>query len=378
MKKSIKLFNAEGRVDTSLLILIILLAFFGSIIVFSAGYAYAYARYGDSMYFVKKQSVWLIIGLIIFWLASKIPTNIYKKTTPYFYAATLVLLLAVLLLGFVGNGAKRWIAIGPFTLQPSEIAKLTLILMLAKYFSDNEERVFRKERRSIFLNSTIIPILIMVVPIILVMLQKHLSCIIILSLIGVSMIIISGVDLRYISLFSFIGGLGISALAIFTDYTKERITVWQNPEAYKLTGGWQTLQGLMAIGSGGLFGVGLGKSVMKHCYVSEPANDMIFAILCEELGFVGAIFTLTLFFLLIFQGIKASMRAEDTFSRLVGLGISIKMAIQVLLNIAVVTNSIPNTGISLPFFSYGGSSLIMLFFEMGILLSVTRRSKILK
>ena len=192
------------------------------------------------------------------------------------------------------------------------------------------------------------------------------------------MIIISGVDLRYISFFSAIGCIGISCLAIFTDYTKERITVWQDPEAYKLTGGWQTLQGLMAIGSGGLFGVGLGNSVMKHCYVSEPANDMIFAIVCEELGFIGALFTLLLFFLLIRRGIIVSARAEDTYARLVGLGISVKMAIQVLLNIAVVTNSIPNTGISLPFFSYGGSSLIMLFFEMGILASVTKGSKILK
>jgi cell division protein FtsW len=287
-------------------------------------------------------------------------------------------LLIVLLVGFVGNGAKRWISIGPITVQPSEIAKLSLILALAKYFSDNEEKIFRKDEKSIFLNATLFPLFIMLIPIVLVMLQKHLSCIIILSLIGVSMIIISGASLKYISLFCAFGFTGIACLAIFTDYTKERITVWQNPEAYKLTGGWQTLQGLMAIGSGGLFGVGLGKSVMKHCYVSEPANDMIFAILCEELGLVGALFTLLLFFLLIRRGIIVSMRAEDTYSRLVGLGISIKMAIQVLLNIAVVTNSIPNTGISLPFFSYGGSSLIMLFIEMGILLSVTRRSKILK
>ena len=170
----------------------------------------------------------------------------------------------------------------------------------------------------------------------------------------------------------------VSCLALFTDYTKERITVWQNPEAYKLTGGWQTLQGLMAIGSGGLFGVGYGESILKHCYVSEPANDMIFAILCEELGLLGAALALLLFALLIYRGCLIALRSQDTFSRLLAIGIMIKTSVQVLLNIAVVTNTIPNTGISLPFFSYGGSSLIMLLFEMGIVLSISRTSKITK
>ena len=210
------------------------------------------------------------------------------------------------------------------------------------------------------------------------MLQKHLSCIIILGAIGLLMIVGGGSSLRYIYCFGGVGMLGISALALFTDYTKERITVWQNPEAYKLTGGWQTLQGLMSIGSGGIFGVGFGKSVMKHCYVSEPANDMIFAILCEETGFVGALVTLLVFLLLIVRGYVIALRAEDIYSRLVAFGISTKMAIQVFLNVAVVTNTIPNTGISLPFFSYGGSSLIMIFFEMGILLSVSRHSSVIK
>ena len=378
MKKNSKSLSKDGRTDAPLYIYVILLAIFGSIMVFSSGYAYAYARYGDEFYFVKKQSLWIIIGLAVMYLASKIPTKLYKKITPHIYALTLALLIVVLLVGFVGNGAKRWISIGPLTIQPSEIAKLALILMLAKYYSSKEEKAFAKDKKSIFVDATMLPLLIITVPIMLVMLQKHLSCIIILAFIGISMIIISGVDLRYISFFSAIGCIGITCLAIFTDYTKERITVWQDPEAYKLTGGWQTLQGLMAIGSGGLLGVGLGNSVMKHCYVSEPANDMIFAIVCEELGFIGALFTLLLFFLLIRRGIIVSARAEDTYARLVGLGISVKMAIQVLLNIAVVTNSIPNTGISLPFFSYGGSSLIMLFFEMGILASVTKGSKILK
>jgi cell division protein FtsW len=313
------------------------------------------------------------------YFASCVSTEIYKKYSPHFYAITVILLVLVLLFGFVGNGAQRWISIGPLTIQPSEIGKLSLILMLARYFSDHGEKACqRKSGRTSLVYGTIIPCLIMLLPILLVMLQKHLSCIIILGAIGLLLIFTAGVNPRYISAFCAFGVAGVSYIALFTDYTKERITVWQNPEAYKLTGGWQTLQGLMAIGSGGIFGVGYGNSILKHCYVSEPANDMIFAILCEELGLVGAIAALLMFAFLIARGATIALRSADTYSRLVALGICIKMAVQVLLNVSVVTNTIPNTGISLPFFSYGGSSLVMLFFEMGILLSISRRARITK
>lgn len=377
--KILKRIKIEGSIDLTLIVSVILLSAFGTLMVFSAGGAYAYARYGDSAYFVKKQIIWLLLGLFVMLVASKIPTRIYKKSTPYLYVITILLLILVLVVGLVGNGAKRWISIGPITIQPSEIAKISIILMLAYYFSKYEAMALEeKSKAGIFKYGTLFPALIFLIPIILVMLQKHLSCIIILGLIGLSMTVAAGVNLRYISGFCAAGGIGIGALAIFTDYTKERITVWRNPEAYKLTGGWQTLQGLMAIGSGGLFGVGFGNSVMKHCYVSEPANDMIFAILCEETGLLGALTTMFLFFILILRGIKISLKSADVFSRLVAFGISAKMAIQVLLNIAVVTNTIPNTGISLPFFSYGGSSLLMIFFEMGMLLSISRKARISK
>ena len=366
------------RPDISLIIPIVLLSFFGTVMVYSAGYAYAYARYNDAFYFIKKQSLWYFVGLTIMIVTSKIRAEKFKKITRPLYLLTLALLLLVLLIGFVGNGAKRWISIGPLTIQPSEIAKIAIILILADYFSNTESRLLSRKWKDRFLYGTLIPLLIILVPIILVMLQKHLSCIIILSLIGISMITVSGADLKYISCFGALGVCGITSLALFTDYTKDRITVWQNPEAYKLTGGWQTLQGLMAIGSGGLFGVGFGKSIMKHSYVSEPANDMIFAILCEELGLFGALCTIATFVWLIGRGIKLSLRVHDSFLRLVGIGICVKMAIQTLLNVAVVTNSIPNTGISLPFFSYGGSSLVMLFFEMGMLISITREAEIYK
>jgi cell division protein FtsW len=284
----------------------------------------------------------------------------------------------VLVIGVVGNGAKRWISIGPLTIQPSEIAKLSVIMMLAHYFSNHDASREKLNKAEIFKYGTLFPLLLILVPIIMIMLQKHLSCIIIVGMLGLILIIASGVDTRYIRGFCIFGIAFVLAFALFTDYTKERILVWQNPEAYKLTGGWQTLQGLMAIGSGGLFGLGYGNSIMKHCYVSEPANDMIFAILCEELGLFGALAAILLFLLLIARAYTVSLRCRDTYARLLGIGIGTKMALQVLLNIAVVTNSIPNTGISLPFFSYGGSSLIMLFFEMGLLLSISKESIIQK
>ena len=379
LSKIKRLYVKNGRIDAIFLLAVLLVTAYGTLMVFSAGVAYAEARYNDSMYFIKKQSIWLLIGFAVMVIASRIDPNLYKKYTPHLYCVTLFLLILVLAVGFVGNGAQRWISIGPITIQPSEIAKLSIIMMLSLYFDRNETLALdRGHRKNIFIYGTVIPCLIMLVPVILVMMQKHLSCIIILGTISLVLITVAGVDLRYISAFCGVGVVGVSCLALFTDYTKERITVWQNPEQYKLTGGWQTLQGLMAIGSGGLFGVGYGNSILKHCYVSEPANDMIFAILCEELGLLGGALAIILFGMLIYRGCYIGLRAPDCYTRLICLGICIKMAVQVLLNIAVVTNTIPNTGISLPFFSYGGSSLIMLFFEMGIVLSISRYSKIQK
>ncbi len=365
--------------DFFLFSLTLVLSLIGTLFVFSAGQAYAEARYQDGSFFIKRQTLFMLIGIVVMLIASRIPPSVYKRATPALYFITLGLLVIVLVFGLVGNGAKRWISIGPITIQPSEIAKMTVVMMLSLYFSKNGERaIHSKTKKESFIWGTLVPLAIIGVPILLVMLQKHLSCIIILGVIGLLLILSAGADARYIGGFAAVGGVGVTCLALFTDYTKERITVWQNPELYKLTGGWQTLQGLMAIGSGGLFGVGFGKSVMKRCYVSEPANDMIFAIVCEETGLIGALAVLTLFALLIWRGFKLSLRATSVYERLVTLGVSIKIATQTLLNVAVVTNTIPNTGISLPFFSYGGSSLVMLFFEIGMLLSFSRYARVTK
>ena len=373
------LIKGHAKFDKAFLLAVILLCLYGTVMVASAGYAYAETRYSDSFYFIKRQAVWLIIGAIALLFGMNVNIKALRKYCIPAYIVTLVLLLLTLIIGFVGNGAQRWIALGPLTIQPSEIAKLTIVMALALYFERfNTRALTPATKRESFIFGTLLPSAILLVPILLVMLQKHLSCIIILSTIGFIVIAVAGIELKYLGSVTSIGALGVTYIAFFTDYTKERITVWRNPEAYKLTGGWQTLQGLMAIGSGGFFGKGLTKGELKYCYVSEPANDMIFAILCEELGFVGAAVAIALFGALIFRGYKIALTHDGEFERLLAIGIITKVAVQTMLNVAVVTNTIPNTGISLPFFSYGGSSLIMLMFEMGLVLSISRGARIHK
>ena len=378
-KASIFLNRKSPSFDITFFILASALAIFGTLMVFSAGSAYAEFRYHDSNFFIKRQLLWFIIGFATMISASFLKPEFYMKITPYLYCITLLLLILVLAIGIVGNGAQRWISIGPLTIQPSEIAKMTVVMMLAYYFHINADNALsRKDTKKKFIHGTLIPCAILGIIVFLIMLQKHLSCIIIIGLLGILLIIASGVDTRYISIFSACGIVGVTCIALFTDYTKDRITVWRDPESYKLTGGWQTLQGLMAIGSGGLFGLGYGNSLLKHCYVSEPANDMIFAILCEELGFLGALTVIAMFSALVIRGYRIALCSSSIFERLVIFGVCTKIAIQFLLNIAVATNTIPNTGISLPFFSYGGSSLIMIFFEIGMVLSFSRFIKIKK
>ena len=363
----------KSGVDSFLLFVVLALLVFGLVMVFSASYADAQSRYGDSYYFIKRQSIMVALGLIFMTVASRIPLRTYKWLAIPAYCASALLLVAVLFMGDSGGGAQRWIEIGTLRFQPSEIAKYTLILTLAWYYSKYESKAFDfKDKRTSNLYGTIFPLCLIGFICGLVLLEKHLSGIIIIGAIGLMVMFASGIRLKLLGVFGGVAAVGVTAFALLTDYTKRRIDIWKNPAAFPQDGGWQTLQGMRAIGSGGFFGLGLGNSRQKFSYVSQPQNDFIFTIVCEELGFIGAMAVIVLFGLLVWRGFVIAMRAPDRFAQLTAIGISSKIALQVLLNIAVVTNSIPNTGISLPFFSYGGTAMVVQLVEIGTLLAISR------
>ncbi len=367
--------KTSAGVDRVMVLIICILVCIGSVMVFSASYAFAQTRYGDSLHFVKKQITFVLIGLVAMFVASLFTPAFYKMVSRGFFGVSLVLLVLVLVMGFAGNGAQRWIAIGPISFQPSEVAKMALVLILAWYYSVFEDRITNySNKRMAFFYGILYPFLLIGVTAGLVMLEKHLSCLIILGCIGMMIMYASGSEQKLLGYICGCGLLGVAILAVAIPYTRRRLVIWFDPTKDAQGGGWQTLQGLNAIGSGGFFGLGLGNSRMKYSYVSEPANDFIFTITCEELGFVGAAAIMALFALFVWRGYHIAKTNRDTFSRVTAFGITTQVAVQVLLNIAVVTNTFPNTGIALPFFSYGGTSLVMLFAEMGILLSVSRSS----
>lgn len=370
------LVREQGSIDYVFLVLVLILLAFGTIMVYSASYVYSKNKYDDSYYIIFRQFVFIVVGFIAMAFAAWFRPEWYKRFSVPFYVACFFLLCLVPIFGVERNGAKRWLDLGFTDIQPSEFMKLGLVLMLAWFCDRYYERATDRSnmvRASFF--GTFIPIAITGIACLLVIIEKHLSGTIIMFAIGVIIIFASGTPLRLLVGMGAVGAAALTIFSIVTPYTKRRIDIWLHPENDPQGAGYQTLQGLYAIGSGGLFGEGLGESYQKHMFVSQPQNDFIFTIVCEELGFVGAIAVILLFVLFVWRGFIIAMKAPDTYSSLVVIGIVGKVALQALLNIAVVTNSIPNTGISLPFFSYGGSSLCVLMVEMGIVLSISRFSK---
>lgn len=372
--------RVKTGVDRPMLVLILLLLSLGSIMVFSASYPSALAQHGDSLYFIKKQLLFIAIGLTFMIGLSYLPPKFYQTFTVAVFAFAVFLLIVVLIPGIgISNGeARRWLGLKgtSFTFQPSEIMKVALVMILAWYLDKYQSvvtDVTNKKQR--FWRGTLIPCLFVGLACGLVMLEKHLSGTIIMGLIGLCVMTIGGVHFGWMITVAGLGGCGaIAAFLAANPYAWERITSFADENADKLDEAWQTTQGLYAIGSGGALGVGLGASRQKYSYVSEAQNDFIFTIWCEELGFVGAVALIILFLLFIWRGYVIAMRAPDTYSALVVFGIISQVGIQAFLNIGVVTDVLPNTGIALPFFSYGGTSLIILLMEMGVVLSISKHS----
>lgn len=358
--------RTKGGIDRTFLLLIILLLLVGSIMIFSSSYVYSAKKLGDAMYYVKRQALYAGIGLLAMFGFSRLDYALIKKLTFPLFIISYLMLAAVPVLGRTHMGATRWIKIGPIEFQPSETMKFALVLVLAFYLSYFSTKLHK------FTFGILIPGSLIAIVCATTIVEHHMSGTIILFLLGLFMISIAGANLKTIA----IGGgafAGVAlVIALFTDYMKDRLDAWLHAEKYLTGKGWQPYQSLLAIGSGGLFGVGLGNSLEKYLWLPEPHNDFIFAILCEELGLIGALGLITLFLLLVWRGLKIARNAPDLFSSYLVLGLICKVFVQFVLNIAVVTSSIPTTGISLPFISFGGTALMVQLGEMGIVLSISR------
>ncbi len=367
----------RGNIDIWFFIWAVMLICFGAVMSYSASAVYAETMYDSSTYFLVRYILFTLISVVI-----AAPFVVFAR--PWFwkifgvlsYLGSVVLLLVVIVAGDTGGGAQRWIDLGFITIQPSEIAKMAIVMVLALYLSKYEKEVNSTHKfGGNFKHGFFVPMVLIGILCALIAIQPHLSGLMIVGMIGVMVMFLGGTRLKW--LFMFLGIIfvvGIVFIMLF-GYTMDRVQIWLNIDSVDPLGdAWQTLQGLNAIGSGGFFGVGLGGSRQKFGYVSQPQNDFIFTIICEELGFVGAFLVMLLFALLIWRGIKIGQRAPDKFSALVVWGLTFKIALQTAMNIAVVTNSMPNTGISLPFFSSGGTAIILQIFEVGIILSLSRFS----
>ena len=358
-------------VDLPFLVLVLALVAFGLVMLFSASYAVALYRRGDPYAYIRPQLLYAALGLAAMWLASRVDYHIYHKLAWPVLGVSLVLLTAVLFMPEY-NGCKRWLVIpGVGTLQPSEIAKFAVVLAFAHIISLNASRM------QSFAVGVLPFALVLGAVAVLMLLEPHLSGTLLILGIGAVLMFVGGTALKWFLLagVSAVGAVG-AAVAVMPDlvpYAAARLASWLDPFADPLGDGHQTIQSLYAIGSGGATGLGLGNSRQKHLFVPEPQNDFIFSIVCEELGFVGALAVIALFVLLLLRGVTLAARAPDRFGGLLVVGFVVQVAMQAALNIAVVTNTIPNTGISLPFFSSGGTSLMMLLGEMGVVLSVSRQ-----
>ncbi len=354
--------------DFGFLIMVVILLALGLLMVFSASYPSAHHYFDDGLHFIKRQFIWAVLGAVAMAFTANFDYRNYKKLAFPLLVITAVLLLAVLVIGIDLNGAKRWLGFGSLTFQPSEVAKLSLVIYFAASLAQAKSQIKKFGYLMRYLA-------IMLVFMGLLLLQPHLSVCIIIGMTLVIMLLTAGAKFSHFALLSVPVVPAAVMVAILEPYRLKRLTSFMDPFADALGSGWQIIQSLYAIGSGGLFGLGFGNSRQKFLYVSEPQNDFIFAIVCEELGLIGALTVLALFVLLLWRGMKIAVSAPDIFGSLLVTGIIASVGIQVILNIAVVTSSIPTTGIPLPFFSAGGSSLLFLMASMGIVLNVSKYKK---
>ena len=375
-RKRKKVSNFSGnQFDFTLCITVLILLAMGIIMVLSASAPSALSTTGDSYTYVKKQFAFAIVGIILMFTLSKIDYRFYKKYYWLVYHASWIILLLVLVpgLGVSVKGATRWVNLGFMQFQPSELTKIGLIIFYAGYLSDHKNELYD------FKKGFIKPFLYVIPQIaILFLVQNHLSVSLIIGIITVTMMVMAGCKMKHFINTGIVGVSGLFGLVGLLQMTGkggfrlDRISTFFDPWADAQGTGYQMVQSLYAIGSGGFFGVGLGNSKQKYLYIPEPHNDFIFAILAEELGFIGCLAVIALFGIFIWRGILIAMKAPDMFGSLIAIGITTLIGAQAIINIAVVTASIPTTGMALPFFSYGGTALLILLCNVGILMNISR------
>ncbi|WP_250277334.1 putative lipid II flippase FtsW [[Clostridium] colinum] len=360
----------RGKIDPIILLSLIILVTFGVIMVFSASYYVGKTKYDDILFFFKKQATFAILGFIILPVVTSIDWRVYKSFSRLAYIVSIIFLILVLFIGKEVNGAKRWIVIGPINFQPSEIAKIGLILYLSKFISDNPNILNNWEG---FIKCCFI----LAIPTGLVLIENT-STAIIMGVIGMSIIFVASPTMKYFLPIILVGVLGLIGIIAFGDpFRMARVQAWLDPfaDTVKTGTGYQTVQSLYAIASGGFFGLGIGQSRQKLGFIPEAQNDIIFSVICEELGLAGATIFILLFSTIIWRGYITAIRSPKTYMSYVCVGITTMIAVQVIINIAVVTNTIPNTGIPLPFVSYGGTSLLIMMACTGLILNFSRYFK---
>ncbi|MBF8982242.1 stage V sporulation protein E [Lutibacter sp. B2] len=357
--------------DFTLLLTVLILVVIGIIMVFSSSHYYALLKMNDSYHFLKREFAWAALGLVGMFVTMNFDYLKYKKIAPVAYVVSIILLILVLTpAGTRLNGAQRWINLGPITIMPGEIAKICAIIFAANRLS------IKPERMKNFVKGVIPNLMIIGIYMGLILLQPNMSTAVTIGAIIASMMFVAGMRWLHVAVMGLGGVAMLISLIIIEPYRMKRLTGFLDPFADPKGTGYQVIQSLYALGSGGLFGVGLGKSVQKYLYIPEPQNDFIFAIIGEELGFIGCVTIIILFVLLIWRGIRIAINAPDLFGCLLATGITAMVAVQVIINIAVATSSMPVTGIALPFISWGGTSLSIFMAAIGILLNISRYSNL--
>ena len=355
------------KCNLALLISVIIISVFGVLMIYSASYIWSEYKYGDALKYVKNQGLFLIVGIVLMIIISKIDYKLYLKKSNLILIICLILLVLVLIpgIGTIRNGSRSWFGIGSFGIQPSEFTKLGLLIFVSKYLAYNE-----KATKSF---KGILPILLILMLVFgLIMLQPDFGTgtIIVMSIIG--LLFVGGVDFKYFIRLGIVGVIGVVGLILAAPYRLSRILSFLNPWSDPLGSGFQIIQSLYAIGPGGLFGFGIGNSRQKHFFLPEPQTDFIFSIISEELGFLGCLIIITLFVIICYNGFKISRNCNDLFGKYLSFGIIFQIGFQACLNLMVVVGLIPVTGVTLPFLSYGGSSLLITLCSIGIVLNISR------